>query len=990
MALFVSAFLLSFLWLPASSAIADAESDSSRGPVARIGGPAQMPGEVLVKFKKPVPLANKRLTHVREDVDVIAEIHEIGIDRVRARRGESMETLLQRYRQNPDVEYAEPNIIYQARIIPNDPLFSSLWGLHNIGQAGGTVDADIDAPEAWDSQVGSPSVVVADIDSGMDLTHPDLAANLWVNPGEIIGNGIDDDGNGYIDDYRGWDFVNNDSNPSDDGGHGSHTAGIIAAVGNNGVGVTGVAWQARVMPLKFLDAGGNGLTSDAVDAILYAANMGVRIINASWGCNGVGCYSQALEDAIAYANSAGVLVVVAAGNNGTNNDVTPDYPCVSTQPNVICVSATTRNDQLASFSNYGSSTVDLGAPGSAILSTVPTGSCGLCDPSRYLSVNGTSSAAPHVSGAAALILSQFPSYTLTQVRDAILSTVDPIPALTGRTTTGGRLNVQRALLSNFTVTAAPVSQAVTAGGSTTYAVTVTSQGAFSGSVALTLGAMDANLAGSFIPTTVTVPASGTATSTLTISAQPSIAIGSYPVVIRGTAAGEVHTTTVTVVISPPDLVMSAVTPLSTAVPQGGPLSVSNTVQNQGGSNAGTFTIALHLSVDALYGGTDDIALSPLRSISSLVAASSNSATTLVTVSYTTPAGTYYVCGMADSGGVISEANAEGNNTLCSTSPIDVTASPATGAKLLNISTRGAVVSAAGGSLNGGFIIGAANGGTKQVLIRARGPSMGGAPFNVPGTLTNPTMRLVSAGTTIAQNDNWQITDPLCLSPATTCGNAAQITATGRDPCVPNPGQTTPPPGCANEAALLVTLPPGPYSVVVSGVSGTTGIALVEAFEADTGSQLKLVNISTRGTVVTAPAGLLNGGFIIGPSGTGSKQVLIRARGPSMSGAPFNVPGTLVNPTMRLVSAGTTIAQNDNWQTTDLLCGSPAASCGNSAQISATGKDPCMPNPGQTAQPPNCGNEAALLVTLPPGPYSVVVSGVGGTTGIALVEVFDVP
>jgi hypothetical protein len=188
---------------------------------------------------------------------------------------------------------------------------------------------------------------------------------------------------------------------------------------------------------------------------------------------------------------------------------------------------------------------------------------------------------------------------------------------------------------------------------------------------------------------------------------------------------------------------------------------------------------------------------------------------------------------------------------------------------------------------------------------------------------------------------------------------------------------------------LVTLPPGPYSVVVSGVGGATGIALVEVFEVDTGSLLELVNISTRGTVVSAPAGLLNGGFIIGPSGSGSKVVLIRARGPSMGGAPFNVPGTLANPTMRLVSAGTTIAQNNNWQTTDPLCLSPATACGTAAQITATGKDPCLPNPGQSVAPPNCANESALLVTLPPGPYSVVVSGVGSTTGVALVEVFEI-
>jgi M6 family metalloprotease-like protein len=305
--------------------------------------------------------------------------------------------------------------------------------------------------------------------------------------------------------------------------------------------------------------------------------------------------------------------------------------------------------------------------------------------------------------------------------------------------------------------------------------------------------------------------------------------------------------------------------------------------------------------------------------------------------------------------------------------------------LINISSRARVETGANVQI-GGFIIGGVT--SKTVLLRARGPSLGSAPFNNPGVLANPSMQLYSGSTVIAQNDNWQTTDPRCGSPATMCGNAAHITATGNDPCRPNPGQTAAPPNCTLESALLVTLPPGGYTAIVSGVSGTTGVGLVEVFEADTvTTSSRLINISSRARVETG-ANVQIGGFIIG--GVTSKTVLLRARGPSLGSAPFNNPGVLANPSMQLYSGSTVIAQNDNWQTTDPRCGSPATMCGNAAHITATGNDPCRPNPGQTAAPPNCTLESALLVTLPPGGYTAIVSGVSGTTGVGLVEVFEVP
>jgi subtilisin family serine protease len=265
----------------------------------------------------------------------------------------------------------EPN--YRVRIaqIPNDPYFSELWGLHNTGQTGGTADADIDAREAWDIATGVPGtsdVIVGVIDSGIDYFHPDLADNMWINPGEIPGNGIDDDGNGYVDDVHGYDFFQDDGDPSDAFGHGTHCAGTIAGVGDNGIGVTGVNWRCKMMALRFLDGRGYGNTGDAVEAVNYALANGVKILSNSWGGGG---YSQSMEAAIAEARDHGVLFVAASGNSGLNTDSDPHYPSSYEVSNVISVAATDHRDSLAGFSNYGAESVDLSAPGVNILSTVP-------------------------------------------------------------------------------------------------------------------------------------------------------------------------------------------------------------------------------------------------------------------------------------------------------------------------------------------------------------------------------------------------------------------------------------------------------------------------------------------------------------------------------------------------------------------------------------------------------------------------------------------
>ena len=235
-------------------------------------------------------------------------------------------------------------------------VFPASLGAPQHGQSGGTPDADIDAPETWSFQTGA-QVVIGVIDTGVDRTHPDLAANIWTNPGEIAGNGLDDDGNGYVDDVHGWDFVNGDNDPMDDHGHGTHCAGTIAGIGDNGIGVAGVCWSARIMALKFLDAGGYGTTSDAVLAVEYATANGARLTSNSWGRHG---YSAALYDAIAAARDAGALFIAAAGNDGVNNDLSPHYPSSYDLSDIIAVAATDRNDGLANFSCYGAASVDVG------------------------------------------------------------------------------------------------------------------------------------------------------------------------------------------------------------------------------------------------------------------------------------------------------------------------------------------------------------------------------------------------------------------------------------------------------------------------------------------------------------------------------------------------------------------------------------------------------------------------------------------------------
>lgn len=330
--------------------------------------------------------------------------------------------------RDPSVRFAEPDYVVSLDATPTDPRWGDLWGLQKIGMEA-----------AWDVSTGSPTVVVGVIDTGVDYNHEDLATQMWLNDDPI--NGIDDDGNGYKDDRYGLDCVNNDGDPMDDHNHGTHVSGTIGAAANNGTGVAGVNWSIDIMALKFLDSRGSGTISDAVECLDYARVNGAHLTSNSWGGGG---YSQAMRDAIARARDANMLFVAAAGNSSVNADAQPHYPSTYDLDNVVAVAATDSSDALASFSNYGVTTVDLGAPGVGIWSTTRN--------NGYASFSGTSMATPHVAGAAALLMARYPVLRADwqALLDRLYGSVDKVPALTGKVATDGRLNVARAIETETT------------------------------------------------------------------------------------------------------------------------------------------------------------------------------------------------------------------------------------------------------------------------------------------------------------------------------------------------------------------------------------------------------------------------------------------------------------------------------------------------------------------------------------------------------------
>jgi large repetitive protein len=607
----------------------------SQAAPAKRPTPQTVPGELLVGFRSDVSAADQQKILKGVGADEKTSFKKIHGSLAHVASGD-VDAAIAKLQQDPRVRYAEPNYVITIAALPNDPAFGNTWGLNNTGQtingSPGTPDADIDAPEAWNVTTGSSNVTVAVIDTGVDWSHPDLSSQIWINPGENCpgcrNDGIDNDHNGFVDDWHGWDFANNDNNPTDDHGHGTHVAGTIGAAGNNGTGVAGVNWTVKIMPVKFLNAQGSGTDANAVSAILYAAQNGANVMNNSWADN---VYSQALADAITVADQHNSLFVAAAGNNGTDNDSSPTYPASYDMPNVVAVAATDNTDNRAFFSNVGRRSVDLGAPGVDIYSTWPGGG--------YQYLSGTSMATPHVAGAAALEKAAFPSASAAGLKALLLATVDPKPSLATTTSSGGRLNIGNAVACNATPqvwidapgpgfqtdVGAPVSfTALAANCANPNGVTVTATG---NGAPVTLAARgDGVYSGSFTPTgggavTISVTASNGTTSTtrsITGSARSSLSITpggppvtvtsvsgeSIPVKFNGTAGERVTValTNVSIMISQVSIVSpSGASLASTYIGTGGGLVDATTLPTTGAytinvapfaSSTGSMTVQL--------------------------------------------------------------------------------------------------------------------------------------------------------------------------------------------------------------------------------------------------------------------------------------------------------------------------------------------------------------------------------------------------------------
>jgi subtilisin family serine protease len=412
---------------------------------AAAAAPEAVPGEYVVKLREPLETYNKQMNVLSQQLGAFIKSTIPGQNIVVVQRPvfELQKSVLKTLSQNPNVEIVEPNYIYHANKTPNDPMLGQLWGMNNVGQkdsenATGVKGMDIGALQAWDIETGSKNTIVAVIDTGVDYTNPNLAPNMWTNDAELHGKkGVDDDGNGVVDDIYGYNAVTNSGDPKDDHGHGSHCSGTIGAKGDDNNGIVGVNWDTRIMAVKFLDANGSGTLDNAIKAIDYATKMGAKVMSNSWGGGGV---SQTLKEAIERSNQAGAIFIAAAGNESNDNDAYPSYPASYQVPNVLAVAAIDNRGQMASFSNYGKTSVHVGAPGVNVVSTTTAG---------YESWSGTSMATPHVSGIAALVLSHEPNLTNLELKNRIITTAKPISGLRGKVRSGGLANAYLALTNTL-------------------------------------------------------------------------------------------------------------------------------------------------------------------------------------------------------------------------------------------------------------------------------------------------------------------------------------------------------------------------------------------------------------------------------------------------------------------------------------------------------------------------------------------------------------
>jgi subtilisin family serine protease len=549
-------------------------------PFEIVDGRKAVPNEVLVKFRPGIRIDAGSYVSRMHDLRQPRALNKTGLTHFRS-GSQPVAQLVRELSADPDVEYAEPNYIVetQASATPNDPMFSLLWGLQNTGQNGGLPNADVDVVPAWSVTTGARSAVVGVVDTGIDYNHPDLKPNVWSAPAAFTIQFGPNDKITCAAGTHGYDAITNTCNPMDQNGHGTHVSGIIGATGNNRAGVTGVNWAVSMMGLRFMDASGKGTVANAIRVIQFAIlakaalpnSAGVRVLSNSWGGSG---NSQALLDAINQANSAGILFVAAAGNDAVNLDATPSYPGAYRAVNVISVAATDNNDALASFSSFGSATVDLGAPGVNIASTYPN--------SGYASMSGTSMATPHVAGAAALVLAACSSLDTSTLRATLVGNVDALGALAAKTVSGGRLNVYKAVTACATGSATPLTTAsspvapaftlsapaelamTTGGPSATAAITPSGIGGFTNSIGLSITGLPGGLSASITPASVT-PGNP---ATLKVTALASAVAGKYSFTLKGVCGQLNYSVLVSVTVSAPPNFKLTVTPAASNVQAG--------------------------------------------------------------------------------------------------------------------------------------------------------------------------------------------------------------------------------------------------------------------------------------------------------------------------------------------------------------------------------------------------------------------------------------
>ena len=403
-----------------------------------------VPGEYIVRLKSKTSALNVQSISKSLASYIKSSIPALNIVVIKRPVFENSLSVMKSLQQNQLVDIVEPNYIYKSSRLPDDILLEKLWGLRNIGQKdssgrAGVAGIDIGAEQAWDLEIGSEQMLVAVIDTGINFNHPDLINNLWTNEAELNGQAdVDDDNNGVVDDIHGYNSITGNGNALDDHGHGTHCAGTIGATGHDGKGIVGVNWKVKLMAVKFLASNGSGTLENALKSVDYATKMGAKVLNNSWGGGG---FSQTLLDSIKRSHDAGTIFIAAAGNDGSNNDNKPAYPASYDVPNIISVAAIANKGEKATFTNYGKRSVHIGAPGVNIYSSVLG--------EGYESWSGTSMAAPHVSGVAALVWAHEPSLTALELKTRLLQTASPLPALKKITKTGGMVNAFFALTNRI-------------------------------------------------------------------------------------------------------------------------------------------------------------------------------------------------------------------------------------------------------------------------------------------------------------------------------------------------------------------------------------------------------------------------------------------------------------------------------------------------------------------------------------------------------------